>query len=221
MSNPAKANLKTEWFPLLLILLSLALSAYFYQHFPARVPTHWNFRGEVNGYSSRAVAAFLSPAFLAGLYLLFWFLPYLDPRREQYAVFAGAYHGFKELLLAFLFVVFALAGLAGLGYSVDMNFWVPLLIGVLFGVMGWLLAQIKTNWFIGIRTPWTLSSPAVWEKTHRAAGPVFTLAGALMAAVAFLPAGAKAAVLIISLAVLILALPVYSYILYAQENKKP
>jgi uncharacterized membrane protein len=219
MSNPIQAKFKTEWLPVLLIIVSVVLSLYFYQHFPARVATHWDFQGQVNGYSSRAAAAGLWPVMMLALYLLFLVLPYLDPRREKYVEFAGVYHQFKNLMVIFIFILFLLTGLNGLGYTINMGLWIPVLMGALLAVIGLLLNKVKMNWFMGIRTPWTMSSEAVWNKTHQASGKVFLLSGLLIAATALVPAGSKIILFILALAVLVFALPVYSYLLYAKEKK--
>ncbi len=220
MSSPIKASFKTEFFPLLLIVLSFVSGFYFYQHFPAQVATHWNFRGEINGYSSPFLAAFLLPLMMGGMYLLFMFLPYLDPRRDQYAAFAATYRQFKDLIISVLFILFLMVGFNGVGHKINIGFWTPILIGALFVGIGLLLNKIKMNWFMGIRTPWTLSSETVWNKTHEVSGRVFSLAGLLLAATVLAPAGGKIVLFILSIAVLVLALPAYSYILYAREKKE-
>jgi len=219
MSSPLKVSLKSEIFSLSLIVLGFVFGFYFYQYFPDSVATHWDFSGQVNGYSSRGVAAFLLPAMMAGMYLLFLALPYFDPKKDQYAMFASIYHQFKDLLIGFLFVLFLLTGLNGLGQAVDIGFWTPLLIGGLFAKIGWLLKGVKMNWFMGIRTPWTLSSETVWDKTHQASGWVFTASGLLIAATTMVAGSAKLIVFISAILLLVFSLPVYSYILYAREKK--
>lgn len=220
MSSPIKLSLKTEWFSVALIILSLLSAVYFYQNFPAQVPTHWNFQGEVNGYSGPLMAAFIIPIMMIGLYLLFLALPYLDPKKDDYASFAGVYHKFKDLIITFLFILFLMTSLNGLGYKINMGLWSPLLVGLLFVLIGLMLDKVKMNWFLGIRTPWTLSSPSVWEKTHKMSGRVLILAGLLMALTVVLPDKLKITGFILAIALIIFALPIYSYWLYRQENKK-
>lgn len=219
MANPIRPSLKTEWPSVLLIVLSGIMAFYFYQNFPAQVPTHWNIRGEVDDYSSPFWAAFLGPLFLIPMYLLFLFLPYLDPRRERYSEFVFSYHLMKNSIVAFLFVIFLLAGLAGLGYAVDISFWIPIMVGALFIGLGAAMRKVKTNWFIGIRTPWTLSSETVWVKTHETACKVMAASGLLMAAtVLFSSPALKIFLLILSVCLTAIGLPLYSYILYRQER---
>jgi len=219
MSNPLKPNFKTEWFAVALLILSFLAGVYFYQHFPNLVPTHWNFRGEVDGYSRPLIAAFVIPFFMLVMYLVFLFLPSLDPKKEQYLNFAGTYHHFKDLIVAFLFILFMLTGLNGVGYQIQISFWAPILVGVLFIIIGLLLEKVKTNWFLGIRTPWTMSSETVWAKTHQLSSRVLVVAGLLLAATVLVPVKLKVALFIIAIVLIVLGLPIYSYFLYAREKK--
>ena len=117
MSNPIKPTFKTEWFSVVVIILAGLAGFYFWSRLPAQVPTHWDFAGQVNGYSSPLLAAFLLPLMMLILYLVFLVLPYLDPKKDQYASFAPVYHRFKDLIVAFLFILFMLTNLNGNGNS--------------------------------------------------------------------------------------------------------
>ncbi len=219
MSNPIKPSFKTEWLSVALIILSVAVGIYFYQHFPAKVPSHWNIRGEVDGYSSAALGAFLLPGIIIAMYLMFIIMPYFDPKREQYASFAPTYHRFKDLMVAFLYILFLMTGLNGLGYKVDIGFWVPLLIGGLFVIIGVMMEKVKMNWFMGIRTPWTMSSEAVWDKTHKLSGKILMAAGLLIAATVLVPPTGKVILFILAIALVIITLPLYSYVLFRKEER--
>lgn len=219
MSNPIKPSFKTEWFPLALIVLSFLAGAYFYQNFPVTVPSHWNFQGEIDGYSSAGVAAFLLPFMTLGIYLLFVFIPYLDPKKAQYSSFGTSYHQFKGVFVAFMSLLYALTGLNGLGYTINIGFWTPVMVGCLFCAIGLLMEKVKSNWFLGVRTPWSLSSDKVWDKTHKLSGQLFILAGALMAATVLVSPVGKIVLFSLSLAILIIGAPLSSYIFYLQEKK--
>lgn len=221
MDNNLRPALKTEWRSIALLIASFALGIYFFRHFPDRVPTHWNFQGIPDGYSAGGFAAFFIPGMMVFMYLIFAFLPYLDPRRERYQEFIGAYRLIKDAVLAFLLILFGLSGAAGLGYRVDIGFWVPVMVGALFAFLGLVMGKIKSNWFVGVRTPWTLSSEAVWAKTHAAAPGVMAVAGLLMAATAFVPDNAaKLALFILAVLIVALGLPAYSYLLFRREKKE-
>jgi len=219
MSNPIKPSIKTELLPILLLVITVIASFYFYSRFPDQVPIHWNFKGEVDNWGSRAVGAFLIPGVIAGMYLLFLFLPYLDPKKDRYKQFRKVYHFFKAFLILFMAFIYFLTGFSALGYDVKVGVWIPVLVGLLFILMGNYMSKIKSNWFIGIRTPWTLSSEEVWNKTHRAGGKVFIVAGILMAILPFLPLVFQKFGFIFIICFILLGTIGYSYVLYRKEGK--
>lgn len=175
--NPIKPTIKTEFFSALMLLIMAALSVFFYLNFPETVPTHWNYKGEIDAYSSKGFGAFFMPIFTFGLYILFLCLPYFDPNKDRYQEFSKVYQTFKNLFLALMTFIYILTGLAGLGYPVDVGLLIPASIGVFFIILGNYFGKIKQNWFFGIKTPWTLSNEEVWNKTHRFGGKVFILVG--------------------------------------------
>ena len=220
MSNPIKPTFKTEWFAVFLIIISFVAGFYFWPKLPAQVPTHWNLAGQVNGYSSALVSAFMLPLMMLILYFVFLVLPYFDPKKDQYASFASVYHHFKDLIIAFIFILFILTNSNGLGHQINIGFWTPLLVGLLFVVIGFLLNKVKTNWFLGIRTPWTLSSETVWNKTHQMSSRVLMFAGLIIALTSIAPVAYKMILFVFAIAIVVLSLPIYSYWLYAKEKKE-
>ncbi|HOZ55713.1 MAG: Immunity protein SdpI [Parcubacteria group bacterium ADurb.Bin316] len=219
MNYPIKLTLKTE-LPAILILLATVLSSfYFYAHFPEMVPTHWNFAGEVDGWGTRWQGAFIIPIMLVAMYALFLLLPILDPKKERYSQFAKTYHIFKNLILIVLALVYFLASFNGLGFNIPIQYTVPVIIGLLFIVMGNYMGKLKRNWFIGIRTPWTLSSEEVWNKTHRVGGYLFVLAGLSMMLTPFLPKLYGYLLFGVMMVLIIFGTLAYSYFLYLKEKK--
>jgi uncharacterized membrane protein len=222
MNNPIKPTLKSEIVPVLLILISAAASFYFYAHFPERVPMHWNFAGQVNGWGNRIQGAFAIPGMLVAMYFLFIFLPMLDPKKERYEQFVKTYNIFRNLILLVLAAIYFIASLNALGYNLPVQYFIPLIIGLLFIVMGNYMGKLKRNWFIGIRTPWTISSEEVWNKTNRFGGYLFMLAGLIMMALPFLPSLLGIWLFGGMMVALVFGTFVYSYVLYVKEknNKK-
>ena len=220
MPNPIKPNFKTEVIPVIIIIITTIASFYFYSRFPERVPTHWDFAGNVNGYSSRTVGAFLVPGMLVGMYLLFLAIPYIDPKKERYAQFRKVYHFFKAFLILFMAIIYFIASLNAMGYNIPVGSWVPLLVGVMFVGLGNYMGKIKPNWFMGIRTPWTLSSEEVWNKTHRFGGKVFMLGGVIMAVIGALPTGWQGPLFAADMVIILAGTVGYSYFAYLKENKK-
>jgi len=217
MKNPLCPTLKTEILPILFVIISIVLSFYFYTHFPARVATHWNIQGQVDGWSGRGFAAFFFPLLNLAIYLLMLYIPYLDPKKSNYEKFRAAYHGVKNILVIFLTLIYLVVSLNALGHKVPVNVIVPLGVGILFVIIGYYLDRVKQNWFFGIRTPWTLSSEVVWQKTHHFGSRVFMLGGLLFILGALFPAWFLP--LFVILLLLILSVIVYSYLIYRRERK--
>src|SRR5450756_1845627 len=167
-----------KWIPLLIVVAAFVASAIVYPRLPEMVPTHWNgMDAQPDSWSSRAFGAWLTPVLLLGLWALVRILPAIDPRGANYAKFGGAFEAIIGSLMLFLLGMHILLLRAALGYPAPMQRVVPFGIGILLIVIGNLLPRARPNWFVGIRTPWTLSSDRVWEKTHRFGGRVFVAGG--------------------------------------------
>lgn len=219
MPNPIRPTIKTEFIPLALLILTVFASIFFYNNLPERIATHWNFAGQVDGWGSGQAQAIFFPLLIVGMYILFLLIPYLDPKKERYEQFNKIYHIFKSIILALIVVIYLVVGLNGLGYNLPVGVIIPGLIGLLFIVIGNYMGKIKMNWFMGIRTPWTLSSEEVWNKTHRFGGKMFILAGLLMIAEIVLPMSWKLPVFIIMITALLFGTMGYSYLVYLREKK--
>lgn len=219
MSNPIKPSIKTEAISILFLILIAIASVYFYYNFPELVPVHWNIAGEVDRWGSGTAHALGAPLVILGMYLLFLFVPFLDPKKERYSQFRKVYHVFKTLIIGFMALIYFITGFNALGYDLPVAILAPGLVGVLFIVLGNYMGKIKSNWFVGIRTPWTLSSEEVWNKTHRFGGRMFVLAGLIMIIIPFFPVGFKGWLFIISIGIILVGTILYSYILYLKETK--
>jgi uncharacterized membrane protein len=189
-----------------------------YPRLPPRVPMHWNVSGQPDGYSSRLVAAVMLPLLILGLRGLFEVLPRIDPRGESYRKFAGTY----SLLVNGLLVFTGVLHLAVLGYAlgapVRMDRVAAAGLGVLLIVIGNYITRVQPNWFVGIRTPWTLSSERVWHRTHRVGGWIFVAGGLLIVLTVFVPAGAALPILIGTVAMVVIVPTVLSYLWWKRER---
>ncbi|NPV75431.1 MAG: SdpI family protein [Anaerolineae bacterium] len=203
---------------LLLILAALALSLVAGPSLPEQMATHWNARGQADGFSSRPTAMLLMPALMAGITLLLLVVPQIDPLKANIQLFRADYNLLIVLMNLFLLYIHVLTVLWGLGMRFDMNRAIPPAFGLLFYFLGVLLGKARRNYMIGIRTPWTLASDAVWEKTHRLGGRLFKISGVLALAGVVFPAYTYLFVLLPVLAAAIWLL-IYSYILYRREEK--
>jgi uncharacterized membrane protein len=179
---------------------------------PNPTPIHWNAAGEVDGYGSPLLAALLTPAIATAIVVLTPLLPRIDPRGERYVAFAGTYQRFMGAIVLFLTAV----QLITLGYALGLPVPVASAIfvgtGLLLALIGNELARVQPNYFVGIRTPWTLADPEVWRRTHRVGGRAFVALGALIALTPLLlPAPAVAAVILAGVLGLVVFLFAYSY----------
>lgn len=168
---------KTEIFIFTLALISLAVGFYFYPQLPEQMASHWNAAGEVDGYMSKFWGVYLMPCVLIGMAVLFFLIPRIDPLRKNIAKFRSYYDGFIILMMLFMFAVYGHGLLWNLGTEISTNIFFSIGIGLILFYAGILCQHAKRNWFIGIRTPWTLSSEKVWQKTHKVGGKLFKCAG--------------------------------------------
>jgi len=211
---------------LVAIAAMIILSFYFYKVLPDQVISHWNANGQPDDYSSKTFLVIFMPLLAIGMYLLFKFLPKIDPKKVNYENFASAYSFLKFFIILFVVVIYFISGAMNLdlGRNWEINKIMPVIMAALFVSMGFLMPKIKSNWFAGIRTPWTLSSEDIWDKTHKLAGKVFVLMGLVFLSMLWLP-GSNFWYVIIIVLVLVFVPVVYSYILYKNkpisDNNKP
>lgn len=209
---------KSELLIVGITLLSFVIGVCYYPQMPERMASHWNARGQVDDYLSRFWGVFLIPVTLVGLALLFMAIPRIDPLRENIEKFRRYYDGFVILFMIFMVCVYLQMILWNIGIKVGPNVTVPIGAGLLFIGAGILCENARRNWFIGIRTPWTLSSEQVWDKTHRLGGKLFKIAGVLAMVGIFFQSYAVFFVLVPALLVAAYTI-VYSYFEYQKEMR--
>ena len=205
-------------FGLLMALAAAGFSAWAWARLPDRVISHWNAQGQPDGWSSRLFLAALMPALMAGLALLFLALPRIDPLRRNYELHGGTYWTIVNVVFLVLAGIHVVTLGANMGWNVRIEQWVPIAVGILFIVIGNLMSRIRPNWFMGIRTPWTLSSEVVWRKTHRLGGYLFVAAGICIAAVAVGDPRWGVAAAIAGAGVAAVVPIVYSYLLWRRQT---
>ncbi|MFC6614250.1 SdpI family protein [Halopenitus salinus] len=198
--------------------VSAALSVLAAPELPTRMATHWNAAGQPDGTMSKPAALVLIPAMTAGLLIVFALIPRVDPLRANIASFRSVYDWFVVVFTAFMTVIHGGIIAFNLGYEFDFTLLVLAAVAGLFYYVGVLLTHAKRNWFVGIRTPWTLSSDEVWNRTHRLGGRLFKLT-ALVALVGLL-FGEYAIYFLVVPALLTAGITiVYSYYLYEQLER--
>lgn len=195
----------------MLLVTGLAWSAA-----PDSVPVHWNLQGEVDGYASKPVGLLMTPGIAAGLYLLLLFLPRIDPGRDNIAN-SKALRAIRLAFMVFLTGLHIVTVRAALGSQLSMNVFVSLSVAVLFIVLGNYMGKLRPNWMAGIRTPWTLSSPRSWTKTHQLGGPVLMGIGVSIGLLGVFPSGWLLAIVIGGSAIALIGLVVYSYVVWRDD----
>jgi uncharacterized membrane protein len=169
-----------KWYPALVVLLALGASAAVYGRLPEQVPIHWNMAGEVDGYGSRLQGALLLPAVILFIAVLVPVAPRIDPRGAAYEKFRPTYHLVMNAVLTFMLGVHLLVLATSLGVELPVARLIPFGVGALIALLGNVLPRARSTWLFGIRTPWTLSSERVWERTHRVGGYLMVVAGVIV-----------------------------------------
>ena len=214
-----KKNILVKITILFIIFASFGMSAFFYPVLPDKMASHWNIKGEVDGYLSKSWALFLMPIISLVLFLFFILIPKIDPLRENIEKFIKYYYGFIIVLILFLYYIYYVTLILNIGFKFNIiQLLVPAFAG-LFYYLGILIENLKRNWFIGIRTPWTLSSDKVWLKIHKIGGKLYKTCGAIALLGISFP---DFAIFLVILPIILFSscLIVFSYFEYKKEEKK-
>lgn len=171
---------------LVLIAAAAAVGLILSPQLPDPMPSHWNATGEVDGYTSKLWGIWLLPLMTLGITLLLAGVPYIDPLKANIEKFRGLYNAFIIGFVAYMLYIYTLTLAAALGAQFNMTYMLVPAVGLLFVGISFLIENAKRNFFIGIRTPWTLSSDEVWEKTHKLGAQTFRIGGALVIVSVFL-----------------------------------
>ena len=209
---------KKEILPISLIIFTFLVSAFLYPELPGQIPSHWNINGEIDAWTCKTFTVLFFPGLTLVFYLLMTFLPLIDPLKKNYLGFIMPYFWFRTAFVLFLASLYLYTLWVSLGAKLNINYFIIPAISILFIVIGIFLPKVKKNYFVGIRTPWTLYSEEVWNKTHQSAGKFFIAAGIISLFGLFLP---KQSFIIIITAVLAAALisVIYSYFIFRKGPK--
>ena len=206
---------KKEFIPLGLIILMFLVGYETSESVPDRMASHWDANGGVNGYSGKTVGLYLLPAVTFFVWILFMIIPKIEVLdfRKNIMDFEKHFLGFKIALTLFLGSLYFVTIGINLGYDISMNhFIIPALAG-LFYYIGYILQFIKRNFWIGFRTPWTISNDEVWDKTHALGSKLFRAAGILILAGLLAPEKSIGIILVLVLGASGYVI-VYSYVTY-------
>jgi uncharacterized membrane protein len=203
-----RANLLSYLF----IIAAVGVAAWLYPGIPEQVPSHWNVRGEVDSYMPKPWGVVVLPLAAILVFIMMRLIPVISPNGYRTEPFANVMYIFQVAMVGFTSLVAILVLLEASGVNVHLNEVIFGALGALFIVIGNYLGKVRKNFFLGIRTPWTLASDEVWARTHRIAGRLFVLYGLIMLAGMFVMI--PPVVFLVMVGVIVLVPVVYSYVVY-------
>lgn len=191
-----------------------------YAKLPETVPTHFNFAGEADGWGSKKTI-FIMWFVAAGMDILMKAIRKLDPKSENYDRFEKFFNLFRVVMVVFMLGINVLIVKSAQGIKMDITSIIFVATGLLLSFIGNSLPKIKFNYTTGIKTPWTLASENVWNKTHRMAGKIWVVGGLLIALTAFIRNRAVAiTAFFVALFAMVIVPMAYSYIEFNKEKKE-
>ena len=193
-----------------LTIADVALALYYYNQMPERVPIHWNAQGKVDGYGGKDIYLWMGPGFMVFGLLLAGGLPYLSPAKFKIDTFKDTFHTIIFFVLMLMAYINVLTMYVALHPGEDLGRWLVGGIFVFFSLVGNMMGRVKQNFYVGIRTPWTLANEEVWKRTHRLAGKLWFVGGLAGAALAVLGGFIVAIVLLF---VMVFIPVVYSFVI--------
>lgn len=195
------------------MLFMLGLSLYAWLHVPegSRLPVHWGISGKPDRYGGKFEALMLLPIMAVVLSILFAVIPAIEPRRKHLQQSRTAFLVIWAVVLFILAAVHAMLVFTALGARFNMTTAIFVMLGFMFVVMGYFLGKMESNFFMGIRTPWTLSSEIAWKKTHRLGSCLFMAFGVIMLAVSWMQGPWLVWIILGGTLTMTMVLVVYSY----------
>lgn len=213
-------NARKEFPLLIIVLLPFLYLGYLYANLPDTVPTHWNAHGEIDGWGSKSTLWIIP--FVTSLlgYVLLSIAPKIDPK-GQIKQMGAKYYQLKFIVVLFLAALGLYILYATQQQSMSSPKIIFILLGVFFTALGNYLPSVKPNYFIGLRTPWTLESPTVWKKTHRFTGKLWVLGGLAVIILSLVLPQSQNIIAFIAITFMITIVPlIYSYIWFKEEKQQ-
>jgi uncharacterized membrane protein len=215
---------KKYWIALIIVVLQLIVALSIASQLPedAKIPVHWNFQGEVDSYSGKWMGTLLFPLINALILAFMIAMPYISVRyKNSQKRFQNILPSFALILISCFALIHIFSLLLAAKLLVENVKSLHLILGLMFLLLGNYLPKVPSNFFLGIRTPWTLSSEYVWRRTHRLGGICFVWGGILLIVSALIPATyAWMSNIIFGIFLLAVLLPVlYSFIIYKKEQR--
>ena len=202
-----------------LVAAGFITGAALYGQMPSAMASHWNAAGQADGTISRFWGVFLIPVISLGVLLLLLAVPLIDPLRSNIQKFKNFYYGFCTIFMVYMLYIYVLTMLWNLNTRFDMTKALMPAVGVLFIVVGVMIRKAKRNYMVGIRTPWTLASDEVWDRTHKLGGRLFIGAGIVTAILGIILSNSVIWAMIGLISAVALFTVVYSYVIYHKLEK--
>lgn len=212
-------NLKKEWVLWVILILPFVFLLFIWDRLPEQIATHWNSKGEADGYNSKKFGALFTPLLNVAIYILLLLIPRIDPRKKNYDLFQGPYFMIRLSLTIFLTTMHMITLYIALGHSLEISKIAPSAVFILLIIMGNYMGNIRSNYFVGIRTPWTLENEEVWKKTHQFAGKLWFILGIMGLAITIIWNNYPEIILVTLIIIIVLSPIVYSYLLYKKIEK--
>lgn len=211
--------IKREIISLISLLSPFTLLWFLYDKLPNSVPTHFNMEGIPDGYSDKSSLVWIILFFMAIPYLIFMIIPLIDPKQKLNKM-GGKLRQIKNVVM----IMFGLIGILIVYSSYEPEIMktniLLMLIALLFIGLGNYFQTIKPNYFIGIRTPWTLENETVWNKTHKMGGKIWVLGGIILFLLGFILNADIYFIFFITISLLLAIIPtVYSYLEFKKLKK--
>lgn len=215
-----------EILPLAIIALMFAIAFYadpmVNTNEAGKMIVHWGFDGKADGWAGKAVGLYLLPALTLVLYLGLMLIPKVEVYKKNLEDFAGQFWGFRVILVFVMGVIYVATLLPNLGYwgAMDPVVIIVPAIAMLFFYVGYMLNFTKRNYFIGVRTPWTLADEKVWDKTNRLAGRLFWVCGALALVSLVAPGDLRLWIIVLPMVLVAIAVSLYSLLEYRKTKRE-
>ena len=214
-----KLSIKKELPLIIIVLLPFIYLAYIWNDLPKKVPVHWNIKGEIDRYGEKTELLLIPILLPLLIYVIFLIVPYIDPKKKIKNM-GNKYTSMKRLLTVFMSILALFILYSSKNQSISNPNYIILAIGILYIILGNYFKTIRANYFIGIRTPWTLENEIVWKETHKMAGKMWFAGGIVIALGSVVLDKKPNFILFIIVTSIITIIPVvYSYLKFKKISK--
>ena len=211
-------NLRKELPSLVIVAFPFLYLYYIWDELPAKVPLHWNVKGEIDRWGDKEELFYIPILLPLLVYIIFLIIPLIDPKK-QLDKMGRKYHSFKLILTLSMSMITLFILFTAKDSSLSSPNYIFIIIGVMFTLIGNFMKTIKPNYFIGIKTPWTLESEAVWKSTHLFAGKLWFIGGLVIVLQSLLLPNSIVPVVFVIITLIITFTPIiYSYVQFKKQK---